>query len=388
MTTRCIPFVCLALSTFVLAGCGGSDDDNDDDGTAGASAQSTGGSTSSSSSSGGTRSLPTDGSGGSEDSPQTGGASGEPTVSATGGTAGQPEAASGGADSPEGAAGTAGAPAVTAGAGGAAPGTGGTADAGGAGPAGAAGDGPAAQGGQGGLASGGGGVAGASEGTSGGGGTEDLSACAPLCSDPACSAGAPDCLPEAFGLAAGDELPVCLPTGTDTATGVTWCTEPLCPGDEIGCPLTVHVGTLDWSLSPGTAPVHSDVAAAATITAIDGTLTASLEGVGSCDFTVDIPADTPVPINATGTLQPGAATELLSLSLSAVEVELDNVELTASATSESPLLCGIAAGELDTTLYEPDFEAGLLEAIQSQAEALTCLDCRPSCPNGIACTLE
>jgi hypothetical protein len=53
-----------------------------------------------------------------------------------------------------------------------------------------------------------------------------------------------------------------------------------------------------------------------------------------------------------------------------------------SATSD---VCNTLAALAETS-YQDYFTAGLLTVLQARAAALTCLECRPECQAGVACT--
>jgi hypothetical protein len=122
---------------------------------------------------------------------------------------------------------------------------------------------------------------------------------------------------------------------------------------------------------------------AGTITAIDGTIDVMI-GTMACALKIEIPEELPLPVEATGALQP-STDETDRLQLVFEQVDVDITSLTLSDASSD--VCELYAN-LGTSQYEPDLEAGLLEALQSRADTLACLDCMSGCPQAVACITQ
>lgn len=212
-------------------------------------------------------------------------------------------------------------------------------------------------------------------GTSGTGGASG-SACDPICGAQGCGSTEPDCLSEAYGLEDGDTVSVCVSPGS--ANGFTYCASQTCNGTP-GCPLTIRLGTVDWLIAPRSA-ASSEVTLEASVTQVQGDIRVS--GPATCTLTLVIPAASPLPAEGLGTLG------LIQGGNGSLELDFDAASIaTAGATvsySPNSPLCGIIAG-LALELAGPQIDAALLEALQSRAEPLTCLECRGVCPEEVAC---
>ncbi|MBN1612505.1 MAG: hypothetical protein JW940_38095, partial [Polyangiaceae bacterium] len=197
------------------------------------------------------------------------------------------------------------------------------------------------------------------------------SSCDPLCGAEGCGQTQPACLAEAFGLTAGQVIPICVPQGSAasyTYCGATTCDQTVAPG----CPLLVHIGTMDWQLAP--------VVLTAAVTGIEGSI--GVTGGATCDLTVEIPQDAPLPAVAHGALEPvTAGQETLRLRFTSTDVDTSTATVHSDPTS--PACNSIASSAF--ALAGTRIERALQDALNAIADPLRCLACTSDCPQQVAC---
>ena len=253
---------------------------------------------------------------------------------------------------------------------------------------GAAGEGGTAEGGEGGVAgrlsmagaggvSNGGAMAGAAGmfGAAGSAGTTAMDDCSVLCGGD-CGAQQPPCFATTFGLVPGGTADACVAAGSQA--GASWCQNETC-GGEAGCALTMQIGELAWTLDSSGSP--TTLSLSATITAIEGTISA-VAGQIDCPLVVNVPSQDPVSVTASGTLEPDGQALVPVFSDATADVS----QVTVTSTNPAQVCTTVAV--VVTNSYPTTFPPALLRALQARASALTCLDCRSDCPEGVACIAQ
>lgn len=194
--------------------------------------------------------------------------------------------------------------------------------------------------------------------------------CDALCGGSACAT-QPKCLGEAFGIALDSTLDICVKPTSVFNGALALCEKTLCDG-VAGCALTVTFGSTTWTLNATSVPRTTDVQLDTSIANLVGPI--GITGLLTCSLTAVLPSSG-LPMTAHGSVS--APTQALNFD----SIEAPLTDLTVASTNQTCQT--LANSNLATAL--PSLQTALLEAIQTRAQQLACLDCRGDCPQALAC---
>ena len=180
---------------------------------------------------------------------------------------------------------------------------------------------------------------------------------------------------------------MCLPPST--FSGASICQGSYCDNGSPGCQLKFHTGAITKMFTAGTGDVLGNVTVSGSVTSMEGSIRVHYVVPGTCSLSVTVPDGSAVALSASAKIvRQGAdagidgGSSFLVMQRTAATIDISHMNLVGSSG-----VCAVA-GFFDgflTTLLAPTANQVFREALDANANRLTCLDCDPACDEKLSC---